>query len=172
MLDPRIKAAVDAAITEGRVSIDELVVLIRGAGGDASRSAVGRYRRGFEESLTRYREAQAVAGRWVAQFQADPAGDVGRLLAEMVKTLAFQTMAEANEEDCTLDPKSLGFLARAVKDLAAVDKTKAELEARVRGEMKAEIEKKLAQVESDAAQQPMTPAQALERVRALYRGEG
>ena len=41
----------------------------------------------------------------------------------------LRTMAEANEDDSTLDPKSLGFLARAVKDLATVDKTKAELEA-------------------------------------------
>ena len=131
-LDPRLKGAVDAAITEGRATIDEIVAMVRAMGGSVSRSAMGRYRRGFEESLARYREAQQVAGQWVAQFQADPTSDVGRLLAEMVKTLAFQTMAAANEEEEPIGAMELSRLARAVKALTDTDRIKAELEEKVR----------------------------------------
>jgi hypothetical protein len=131
-LDPRIREAVDAAIREGRATIDELVALIAAHGGIASRSAVGRYRKDFEDSLARYREAQEVAGRWVSQFQADPDGDVGRLLAEMLKTLAFTSMADKT----SADPKDIHYLARAVKDLVGVDQVKAQIEARLRAETK------------------------------------
>lgn len=133
-LDPRVKAAVDAAITEGRATLEDIVALIRGMGGDASKSAVHRYRQNFEDSLTRYREAQEVAGKWTAQFRADPDSDVGRLLAEMVKTLAFQTMAAAGDSEATVEPLELARLARMVKAITDTDRVKAELEAKARAD--------------------------------------
>jgi hypothetical protein len=134
ILDPRLKEAVDAAITEGRATIEDIVQLVRGMGGEVSKSAVGRYKRNFEDSLTRYREAQQVAGRWVAQFKADPNSDVGRLLAEMVKTMAFQSLAAAGDSEDLPNGLELSRLARAVKALTDTDRVKAELEARARAD--------------------------------------
>lgn len=134
ILAPELKEAVDAALAEGRATIADIVAMIRSMGGEVSKSAVGRYKQNFEESLTRYREAQDVAGRWIAQFKADPESDVGRLLAEMAKTLAFQTMAAAGQDDQPVDMLELARLARAVKALTDTDRVKAELEAKVRAE--------------------------------------
>jgi hypothetical protein len=131
-LDPRIREAVDDAIREGRATIDDLVALIRAQGGQASRSAVGRYAQGMELSLKRYRETQEIAGRWMKQFQENPDSDVGRLLAEMLKTIAFASMADTE----AADPKDLAHLARAVKDLASVDAVKARLRAELAAETK------------------------------------
>lgn len=165
-LDPRIRAAVDAAITEGRATIDELVALIAAHGGEASRSAVGRYRKSFEASLTRYREAQEVAGRWVQQFRADADGDVGRLLAEMLKTLAFQSLADTE----TADPRDLMFLSNAVKNLASVDRIKAEAEAKARAEAKAAVGAAIERVAGEATRAGRIPAEALARIRAEVYG--
>jgi hypothetical protein len=105
-------------------------------------------------------------------MEANPRGDVGQMLIETLKMLADRSIEDAGDQDEATDPLALSRLTRAVRDLALADKTRADLVAQARDEAKADLEKKLSQVESDAAQQPMTPAQALERVRALYRGEG
>ncbi len=121
-LDPRIKAEVDTAIRDGRATIDQIVALIHDMGGEASRSAVGRYKRNAEEQLKRYREAQEVAKVWIGKLQTDPEGDVGRLLAEMLRTTAFQTLGDIDEAS----PQDIMFLGKALKDLASADKLTAE----------------------------------------------
>jgi hypothetical protein len=164
-LDPRIREAVDAAIREGRATVDDLVALIAAHGGQASRSAVGRYRKDFEDSLKRYREAQEVAGRWVAQFQADPDGDVGRLLAEMLKTLAFTSMADRESADA----RDIHFLARAIKDLVAVDQVKARVEAELRAAAKQRADAAVAAIEAEAGARRIT-SEALARIREQVYG--
>lgn len=121
-LDPRIKAAVDEAIRDDRATINEIVAIIRGMGGDASRSAVGRYKAKAEEQFKRYRDAQEVAKVWIGKLQTDPEGDVGRLLAEMLRTTAFQTLGDIDEAS----PQDIMFLGKALKDLASADKLTAE----------------------------------------------
>jgi hypothetical protein len=116
-LDPRIKAEVDAAIRDDRATIDDIVAIISSLGGDASRSAVGRYKQKAEEQMKRYREAQEVAKVWIGKLQTDPEGDVGRLLAEMLRTTAFQTIGDIDEAT----PQDIMFLGKALKDLASAD---------------------------------------------------
>jgi hypothetical protein len=129
-LDPRIKAEVDAAIRDGRATIDQILALIRELGGDASRSAVGRYKRSAEQQMARYREAQEVAKVWIGKLQTDPEGDVGRLLAEMLRTTAFQTLGDID----AASPQDLMFLGKALKDLASAEKLTAERILKVRQE--------------------------------------
>lgn len=130
-LDPRIREAVDAAIREGRASIGDIVDLIKNLGGEVSRSAVGRYKQAAEAQMQRYREAQEVAKVWIGKLQADPEGDVGRLLAEMLRTTAFQTLGDMD----AATPGDVMFLAKALKDLASADKMTAERIIKVRQEM-------------------------------------
>lgn len=141
-LDPRIREAVDGAIREGRATIEDIVGLIREMGGQASASSVGRYKQNAEAQMARYREAQEIARVWVGKLQADPEGDVGRLLAEMLRTTAFQTLGgmEAGA------PQDVMFLAKALKDLASADKLTAERILKVRREMAQEAAEKAATV--------------------------
>lgn len=121
-LDPRIRSEVDLAIRDGRATIDDIVAIIQGMGGEASRSAVGRYKQRAEEQLKRYREAQEVAKVWIGKLQTDPEGDVGRLLAEMLRTTAFQTLGDID----AATPQDIMFLGKALKDLAGADKLTAD----------------------------------------------
>lgn len=138
-LDPQIKAAVDEAIREGRQTIDDIVSLIVQMGGEASRSSVGRYKLKAEEQMQKYREAQEVAKVWVGKLQQDPEGDIGRLLGEMLRTVAFQTIGDM-EAGSSMD---VMLLAKALKDLAGADKLTAERILKVREEAAKEAAEKV-----------------------------
>jgi hypothetical protein len=133
-------------------------------GGEVSRSAVHRYSQGFEDSLKKYREAQRVAGDWIAQFNSNPDGDVGRLLAEMLKALAFQTMAAANEDEEKVSALELSRLARAVKALTDTDRVKADMQASMAARVKGALDQAVAGAEAEA-KDGRIPAAALKRIR-------
>lgn len=111
---------------------------------DVSKSAVGRYVKSAREQMRRYREAQEVAGAWVAQLGENPQGDVGALLAEMLKTVAFQTLGSMGDAQADEDgkgapkPMDIMLLAKAIRDLEATSKANIERRAAIE---KAAIEK-------------------------------
>jgi len=142
LLDPRIRESVDTAIREGRATIDQIVELIQQHGVEVSRSAVGRYKQKAESQMQRYREAQEVAKVWIGKLQADPEGDVGRLLAEMLRTAAFQTMGDMEAGT----PEEIMLLAKAIKDLASADKLTAERILKTRQEAVREAAERVAAV--------------------------
>ncbi|CUR45535.1 Phage terminase, small subunit [Alloalcanivorax xenomutans] len=132
-LDPEIRAAVDAAIREGRASIDDIVELINEMGGDASRSAVGRYRKNAVDQMRRWQEAREISKVWVGKLEEDPSSDVGRLISEMLKTVAFQTVGNMVDGD-NVEADQVMLLARALKDIAGADKLSADRELKIRKE--------------------------------------
>lgn len=146
-LDPRIREEVDRAVREGRATIDQIVEMIGQLGGEASRSAVGRYVRNAREQMERYRQAQEVARVWVGRLEQEPDGDVGRLLSEMLRTVAFQALGEMG--GAVEGPKAgeVMMLARAIKDLSSADKTRADMVLKVRKEIAARLEKEAREVE-------------------------
>ena len=161
-LDPRIKDAVDIAIAQGRATIDEICRMIRQMGGSSSRSAVGRYSKSMKERLEKFRETQAIAGEWMQQIRADPDGDIGRMLAEMLKLLAFRTQTDMQEgEGEGPGPKEIALLARAIKDLTSVDQMKLTIEAKVRDQV---VKDAAARAES-AGKKAGASAEALKRIR-------
>jgi len=141
-LDPAIREAADSAIREGRATIEEITALINSMGGQVSKSAVGRYKQQAEAQMARYREAQEVAKVWIGKLQADPEGDVGRLLAEMLRTTAFQTLGDIEAGS----PQDVMFLAKALKDLASADKLTADRILLVRREAAKDAAEKVSSV--------------------------
>lgn len=123
-LDPRLRSAIDELIREGRFTLDDILThLAQLNGGEApvSRSALGRYAQRAEEQMQRYREAQEVAKVWVAKFESEPDGDVARLLPEMLRSVAFQTLGNMGEREESAEAQEVMFLAKAMKDLASAD---------------------------------------------------
>jgi hypothetical protein len=137
-----VKASVDKLIRDN-VTIDEIVAHLEELGADISRSAVGRYKKSAEETMKTYRDAQAVAGVWVRKIGEEPDSDVGRLLAEMIKTLAFKTIAEMGVEDNPAESREIAYLAKAIKDLAGADKLSLDREERIRDAALAAAAKKV-----------------------------
>lgn len=170
-----IKAEVDRLIRDGS-TIDRIVAHLRTMGADVSRSAVGRYKKTFEEKLARYREAQEVAAVWVAKLGENPAGDVGRLIAEMLKTVAFQTLSDMGDEDAAADPKDIMMLARAISDLEKAGKVNLDRELQIRAEAekraRAEAAKALdkAAAEAEAAGERGLSAERLAQLRRDFLG--
>jgi len=143
-----IRTRVDGLIRDG-ATIDEIMAALANLNAPPiARSTVGAYKQRVEQNLARYREAQEVAGAWVSKLGENPASDVGRLLQEMLKTIAFQTMAQLGDEDSLTEgvgPRELMFLAKALKDLSGAQKTSIDVEAKLRAEYDATLAKRAAQ---------------------------
>lgn len=145
-LDPRVKEVVDQAVREGRLTIDQIVRLITAEGEDASRSAVGRYVKNARERMEDYRQAQHIATVWVDKLGNEPNGDVGRLLLEMLRTVAFKSIGDIE----TASPEDLMFLGKALKDIAGADKLVVDREINVRKLIAAKAEKAAEEITREA----------------------
>jgi len=167
LLDARIQDAVNAAIKEGRASIDGIVDLIKGMGGDASRSAVGRYVQSQNEKLEHFRQAQETAKVWVDKIGKEPEGDVGRLLIEMLRVISYRTMSDMD----SADPQDLMFLGKAIKDISSADKVMIDREAAVRKLVAAQVVKAAEEVTTTVRQAGMS-AETIEMIRSKILGIG
>jgi hypothetical protein len=68
-------------------TLDEITKVLTDMGAQVSRSAVGRYVQKQSMAMLRYQEAQAVAKVWVDRIEAEPDGDVARLLPQMLSAV-------------------------------------------------------------------------------------
>ena len=139
-LPQEVQDHVHRLIREGR-TVDEITGKLHELDQDVSRSSVGRYKQRYETQLQKYREAQNVAGIWVQELGQDTSSDVGRLLAEMLKTIAFKTMAEMGEDEADQpSAMDLHFLARTIKDLESAGKLSAERIYKIREEERKRVQ--------------------------------
>lgn len=157
-------------IREGR-TIEDITDKLNELDADVSRSAVGRYVKSARDQMRQYQDATAVAGQWVAQLGENPSGDVGALLAEMLKTVAFQTLATmAPETDGSkarpTKPMDIMLLAKAIRDLEAT--SKANIERREKIE-RAALERQAKAAERVAKKQGMS-ADQWAQIRAQFLG--
>lgn len=116
-LDPRVREAVDKAVREGRATIDDIVLLIQSYGASVSRSSVGRYVKNASEALSRYKEAQEISKVWIGKLNDEPQSDVARLLAEMLRTVAFQQIGQMTNEE-KVKPMDIMLLAKGLEHLS------------------------------------------------------
>ena len=80
-----------------------------------SRTGLNRYASRMEE----IRASREMAEIWAAKLGSAPTSDVGKLLMEFVKTLAFETSMSLAEEEGPVEPKALGQLALVAQRLEA-----------------------------------------------------
>lgn len=102
-----------------------------------SRTGFNRYAKRMEDLGQRLRQSREVAEVWVSKLGEAPTSDVGKLLQEFVRTMAFDTsmkMMEQSEgeEGEVISPKALGQLALVVQriETAAMSSMKREKEIR------------------------------------------
>ena len=84
-------------IREGK-TIHEITDKLNELEADVSKSAVGRYVKSAREQMQRYREAQEVAGRWVAELGENSKGDVATLCQQMLTGIAFTTLDQVAQQ--------------------------------------------------------------------------
>ncbi|CAM5787483.1 phage protein Gp27 family protein [Ottowia pentelensis] len=123
--------ACNGLIRDGH-TIEEILAALQGMGAQVSRSAVGRYVKSARESMEKYRQAQEVAKVWVDKLEAEPSGDVGRLLPEMLRVVAFQTLTTMGESEEHVGAMDVMLLAKALKDIAGTQKVSIDTELQLR----------------------------------------
>lgn len=129
-----------------------------------SKSAVNRYSQRMEEVGARLRQSREMAAMWIGKLGAAPQGEVGKLLNEMIRTLAFEATMSAAESEEPVPPSVINKLALAVQRLEAAssinEKREAEIRARAREEAAAKLEEKVGET---------TGAIPAERLREIIR---
>jgi hypothetical protein len=161
-LDPDLKQECDRLIREGVFTIDQLVEHLKGLGAEVSRSSVGRYKQRMESQLKHFKQVQEISKVWVGQIGAAPDSQMGQLLAEILKSVIFRTLAEMGDDEAEpASPADLMFAAKALKEVAGAQKTDHEFRLKLRAEWEAEQRKKTeaaqVEVEKVAKAAGMTP---------------
>ncbi len=141
LLHPQLRQAVDELVRGGATieriveHLHTLAPSVDPAADLPSESGVGRYKQRAEASMKRFREAQSIAKVWVDKFGTEPQGDVGMMVTLLLSTVALRTVTDLDDAPQPIDPQSLMFLAKAMKDMAgaetiAVQRERARIAAR------------------------------------------
>lgn len=128
--------------------LEEINQLIREAGlppeDQISRTGLNRYFKRMELAGSRMAEARATAEVWTSKLGQAPTSEVGKLLQEFVRTMAFETSmkmmdASDGEEGKMIDPKSLGQLALVIQRVEQAAMTSHKVEKEIRAAFAAEV---------------------------------
>ena len=171
-LDPKIVAEINSLLERGR-TLNEILSALRNIGvSEVSRSALGRYKQSYDEIIASVRESRQVAEVLVKEFGTDTEPKAMRANIEMLQALVSRLGREITRGE-TLDVKQIAILSSALESLGRASKTDVEMVAKMKDEARKEAEKKVEEATRKAAAESagLTPEQALERMKAIYRGE-
>ncbi|HJW23795.1 MAG TPA: phage protein Gp27 family protein [Rhodocyclaceae bacterium] len=117
-LPPEVRTHIEQRLRENRLTLDELFQDVRESfpelAAAPSRSALGRYRMGFEEVMKTQRAMSSAASALVAELGEDFDDKSGALLSQAVTTLATRAaFGQLEKED--IEIADVLDLARAAK---------------------------------------------------------
>ncbi|WP_028468421.1 DUF3486 family protein [Neptunomonas japonica] len=140
VLPTDIKAALNSMLRDGQLDQQEILTIVNDYIEEAgledaaklSRSGLNRYASKMEGMGARIRQLREVSEVWVAKLGTAPTSDVGKMLQEIVRTLATETGLAMSESDKPIEPKVLGQLALVAQrvEQAAMASHKRETEIR------------------------------------------
>ncbi|MCS0442124.1 DUF3486 family protein [Vibrio diabolicus] len=111
-----------------------------------SRTGFNRYAKRMEDMGQRLRQSREVAEVWITKLGEAPTSDVGKLLQEFVRTMAFETsmrlMEDADEKQEVIPPKALNQLALVVQRIEQASMTSHKVEKEIRAAYAAEAAEK------------------------------
>ncbi|MGH1460988.1 MAG: DUF3486 family protein [Neptuniibacter sp.] len=124
LLPEEIRNALHELLRDPAVSqleaTERLNVLLEEEGRDelkVSKSAVNRYSQRMDAVGAKMRQSREVAEMWIGKLGNQPQGQVGKLLNEFTRTMAFETALEMSEGEEPIPPKLLKELSLAIKHL-------------------------------------------------------
>ena len=163
----------DTMVLEGSRSNQEMLAHANSANprGSAriSRHSMYRYARQLRSKMERYREAQQIAAVWVDKLGQEPEGNVGRLLLEMLRMVAFRQLAEMGDLAAkqAARPAQIALLAKAIRELETASKTIAERDSALREKLRTDVDRKAEQMKRPGAPGDVA---TLEKAKQLVRG--
>lgn len=184
-LPPEIREQI-GKLLDGGSSLDEIVEHLKLLNARVSRSALGRYKQRLDQVGEKLRRSREVAEALVAKLGSAPESKSLRLNVELMHGLFLDLALKAQEaiddseggegKGVILAPMDAMLLSKALDHLARASKSDVELVGKIKEQARKDAESKLdkavaaatGEAKRDAA---LTPAQILERVKAIYRGE-
>ncbi|HHY0486365.1 TPA: DUF3486 family protein [Vibrio parahaemolyticus] len=119
-----------------------------------SRTGFNRYAKRMEDMGARLRQSREVAEVWTAKLGDAPTSDVGKLLQEFVRTMAFETsmklMESAEADGEVIAPKALNQLALVVQRIEQAAMTSHKVEKEIRAAFAAEAAEQAEQIVKQA----------------------
>ncbi|GLQ73272.1 DUF3486 family protein [Vibrio penaeicida] len=108
-----------------------------------SYTSLNRYARRMEDMGARLRQSREVAEVWTTKLGDAPTSDVGKLLQEFVRTMAFETsmtmMESAAEDGEVIPPKALAQLALVIQRIEQASMVSHKVEKEIRAAFAAEV---------------------------------
>ncbi len=158
LLPEDIKRELNTMLRDGRLQQIEILDIVNAKiekhGGETlSKSGLNRYTTRMAEVGAKIRQAREVAEVWTAKLGDAPTSEVGKLLQEVVRTMAFETGMALTESGEPVPPKAISQLALAMQrvEQAAMASHKREKEVR-----QAFAEEAAAAIEEEAKSQGLT----------------
>jgi len=146
-LPAEVRTHIEQRLRENRLTLDELFADVREAFPDLStapsRSALGRYRMGFEEVMSTQRAMATAASALVAELGEDFDDKSGALLAQAVTTLATRAAFDqlGNESAEIGDVLDLAKAAKAAQESRSLNLRERQTVARLAREKLLEEQK-------------------------------
>ncbi|EEY08692.1 DUF3486 family protein [Mannheimia haemolytica] len=142
LLPPDIKTRLAMMLRDKTFSQAEILAeindLIRDCGLDESyclsKTGLNRYASRMEQMGAKIRQSREIAEIWTKQFGEAPQSDIGKMLMEIVKNIAFETSLGLSENG-QADPKSIALLSSAVQRLEQAESLSFKREQAIRKEV-------------------------------------
>lgn len=142
LLPPNIKTQLAMMLRDKQFSqtqiLEEINELIRDCGLDESyclsKTGLNRYANRMEQFGAKIRQSREIAEIWTKQLGETPQTDIGKLLMEAVKTMAFELTLNADETGVK-DPKFLNQLALISQRIEQAQRMNYERERKIRKEV-------------------------------------
>ena len=172
-LKPALREALEAWIREGELTQEEIAAEVNRLAGATvvSKSGVNRYSIKMEAYGEKIRQARAVADMWMARLGDDSNNQMGKLLNEQLRTLAFDLTISGELDDDNMDIKDkvelLRDIANTLKNLELAASTNQERERKLRAQIS---EEKAKAVGAEAKAQGLS-AEGIAKLRAVVLGQ-
>jgi len=158
-LPPDILEKLQALLRDPRVSqlqaVAEINAVLETQGEQpVSKSAVNRYSVKMGKVGEKLRQSREVAEMWIAKMGAQPQGQVGHLINEMLRTMAFDLTIRLQESELTAEsmPEVIDMLKHLSLSVVRLERAASENVAREQ-EIKAQARVEAADAVEKAAQQ-------------------
>lgn len=172
LLPPNIKTQLAMMLRDKQYSQTEILQEINDLIADCdlpesmqlSRTGLNRYASRMEKFGVKIRQSREIAEVWARQLGETPQTDIGKLLMEAVKTMAFELTLNADETGVK-DPKFLNQLALISQRIEQAQSTSYERERKIRQEV---LEQAAKAIEETGKQSGMAMADVEKMMKAVY----
>lgn len=115
-----------------------------------SKSAVNRYALRMAEVGAKLQQSREIASMWIGKLGSEPQGEVGKLLNEITRNLAFDAVMQLSEGDEPAAPGAIKELAIAIEKLENAASKNAQRDALIRKQALEEAAKNIDKLEKDS----------------------